>query len=89
MQDKCSFATAGAFGMAALAGLLAATDPAAAQSYPTRSVRVVLPFPAGGGGDLIGRRVAQKLSAALGQPVVVDNRAGASGNIAAGREAAV
>jgi tripartite-type tricarboxylate transporter receptor subunit TctC len=54
-----------------------------AQPYPNRTVRVVLPFPAGGGSDLIGRLVAQKLSGALGQPVVVDNRAGASGNIAA------
>ncbi len=63
-----------------LAGFAA---PALAQEYPARQVRVVLPFPAGGGSDIIARVVAQKLTASLGQPVVVDNRAGASGNIAA------
>lgn len=68
--------------LAMMAGCLIA-GTAWPQDYPTRSVRIVLPFPAGGGSDIIGRLVAQKLSAALGQPVVVDNRAGASGNIAA------
>ncbi len=53
------------------------------QDYPVRAIRMVVPFPAGGGSDLIARVTAQKLSGALGQPVVVDNRAGASGNIAA------
>jgi tripartite-type tricarboxylate transporter receptor subunit TctC len=53
------------------------------QEYPTKPVRLILPFPAGGGSDLIARVVAQKLTAALGQSVLVDNRAGASGNIAA------
>jgi tripartite-type tricarboxylate transporter receptor subunit TctC len=56
--------------------------PALAQEYPTKQIRVVLPFPAGGGSDIIARVVAQKLTGSLGQPVVVDNRAGASGNIA-------
>src|SRR5690349_15572346 len=63
-----------------LAGVMA---PAWAQDYPSKQIRVVLPFPAGGGSDLIARVVAQKLTGSLGQPVVVDNRAGASGNIAA------
>ena len=53
-----------------------------AQEYPAKQIRVVLPFPAGGGSDIIARVVAQKLTASLGQSVVVDNRAGASGNIA-------
>lgn len=57
--------------------------PAAAQQFPVRSIRMVLPFPAGGGSDLVARIIAQKFSQQLGQQVVVDNRAGASGNIAA------
>ncbi len=62
---------------------MAAALPATAQEYPTRAVRMVLPFPAGGGSDLVARIIAQKFSQQLGQQVVVDNRAGASGNIAA------
>jgi tripartite-type tricarboxylate transporter receptor subunit TctC len=67
--------------MVALACLSASA--ALAQDYPAKQVRLVLPFPAGGGSDIIARVVAQKLTASLGQPVIVDNRAGASGNIAA------
>ncbi|HTD90339.1 MAG TPA: tripartite tricarboxylate transporter substrate binding protein [Burkholderiales bacterium] len=63
--------------------MIQALPPVPAQDYPVRSVRMVLPFPAGGGSDLIARVTAQKLSSQLGQQVVVDNRAGASGNIAA------
>jgi tripartite-type tricarboxylate transporter receptor subunit TctC len=65
----------------ALAGVVAA--PVFAQEFPARSIRMVLPFPAGGGSDLVARIVAQKYAQQLGQQVVVDNRAGASGNIAA------
>jgi len=56
--------------------------PAWSQDYPLKGVRLVIPFPPGGGSDTVARVLAQRLSAALGQPVVADNRAGASGNIA-------
>jgi tripartite-type tricarboxylate transporter receptor subunit TctC len=69
------------FALAAVLACLSAL-PALAQEYPAKQIRVVLPFPAGGGSDIIARVVAQKLTVSLGQPVVVDNRAGASGNIA-------
>ena len=51
------------------------------QLYPNRPVRVVMPFPPGGGTDIIGRIVAHGLAKAMGQPFVVDNRAGAGGTI--------
>ena len=54
---------------------------AAAQAWPTKSIRLVVNFAAGGSTDVIARSMAQGLAAALGQPVIVDNRVGASGNI--------
>ena len=52
---------------------------AQAQDYPTRTVTLVVPYPPGGGVDAMARVVAERLSAALGQQVVVDNRGGGSG----------
>ncbi len=64
------------------AAWLAAALPLHAQSYPTRPIRLIIPLPPGGGADFIGRVVGQKLSEQFGQPVVADNRGGASGAIA-------
>lgn len=59
-----------------------ASGRAFAQSYPDRPIRMLVPFAAGGTADLVGRTVGKQLSAALGQPVVIDNRTGAGGVIA-------
>ena len=74
-----------------LAGLLACalaavvifgtSQPAAAQDYPTRPITLIVPYPAGGGVDVMGRLVGQKLSVTLGQQVVIENRGGAGGMI--------
>ena len=63
--------------------LLAASAGAAAQNYPERPVRVLIAFPAGGTIDTLGRIIAQKLTEAWGQNVVIENRPGAGGNIGA------
>ena len=66
---------------AALATALCFGGLAGAQTYPAGPVRIVVPFPAGGGVDTAGRLIGQKLAEALGKPVVIDNRAGANGMI--------
>ncbi|HKU47240.1 MAG TPA: tripartite tricarboxylate transporter substrate binding protein [Burkholderiales bacterium] len=65
----------------ALALLLALSSLAHAQPWPSRPVRIVVPFPPGGGIDVAVRIVGERLTSALGQPVVIDNRAGAGGVI--------
>lgn len=65
----------------ALAALLLFAAAAAAQPYPAETVRLVVPFPAGGGIDAMARILAQKLSEPFGKPVIVDNRAGGNGLI--------
>jgi tripartite-type tricarboxylate transporter receptor subunit TctC len=67
----------------ALALLAACTGAAAAQSYPSRPIRLVIPFPPGGTNELLGRVISTKLQERWGQPVVMENRPGAGGNIGA------
>ncbi|HEV7618968.1 MAG TPA: tripartite tricarboxylate transporter substrate binding protein [Burkholderiaceae bacterium] len=62
--------------------MLAATG-ASAQTYPTKPVKIIVPFPPGGSVDMVARMVGKKLADTLGQPFFIDNRAGASGNIGA------
>jgi tripartite-type tricarboxylate transporter receptor subunit TctC len=61
-----------------LPGLVTAQD-----AYPSRPVRFILPFPPGGPTDILGRLIAERLTAQLGQPVVIENRGGAGGNVGA------
>ena len=65
----------------AIALLVCACGTALAQVYPSRPLRLIVPFPAGGSTDLIGRTLAKKMTEGLGQQVLVENRAGAGGTI--------
>jgi tripartite-type tricarboxylate transporter receptor subunit TctC len=67
--------------IAALLAAVTAAPAAGAQAYPARPIRFIVPFPPGGGNDIVGRIVAQRLNETLGVPVVVDNRGGAGGTI--------
>ena len=74
MLDRRSF-------VAGLAGTLAFKQDAWAQGYPVKPIHLIVTFPSGAGSDAVGRQVAERLSKRLGQPVVVENRVGAGGNI--------
>lgn len=71
-----------AFVLASLAPAIAQTN-AEATTYPERAIRMIVPFAPGGASDIAARVVGEKLAQAVGQPVVIDNRPGAGGNIAA------
>ena len=77
------------FAGAVCAALAFAAGPVAAQAqtYPDHAVRIIVPFAAGGGSDIVGRAIAQKLQDKFGQPFVVENRTGAGGSIGANQVA--
>jgi tripartite-type tricarboxylate transporter receptor subunit TctC len=72
---------------AAAAALAAGARFAGAQSYPTRPITMIVPFPAGGATDTLARLLSEPLRASLGQPVIIENVAGAAGSIGVGRAA--
>jgi tripartite-type tricarboxylate transporter receptor subunit TctC len=61
--------------------LVALSCPADAQDYPTKPIKFIVPYPPGGGTDVVARIVNEPLATALGQPIVIDNRGGAAGNL--------
>src|SRR3979409_126433 len=69
----------------ALAAVLAGITSAGAQVYPSRPITLIVPFPPGGSTDLIGRIMAERLRAILGQPGIIENVGGAGGSIGVGR----
>ena len=78
-MNLTKFSAALCGGVLALGAL---AEPVCAQGYPTRPIKLLVPFTPGGGTDLLARVVAQKMSESLGQPIVVDNRPGANTLIA-------
>ncbi len=66
---------------AAVTLLMALGSPAFAQPYPSKPIRLILPYPPGGGTDIVARTLAQRVSTSMGQQMVVENRGGAGGNI--------
>jgi tripartite-type tricarboxylate transporter receptor subunit TctC len=73
----------GAAGLCLVAAVCSGSMPArAADAYPTKFIRLILPFPPGGGADTLSRILGKKMGEAMGQSIVIDNRPGAAGNIA-------
>ncbi len=73
----------GSYPVLVLLGALLGAGVAQAQGYPARTIRWIVPWPPGGGADVLSRMLGPKLSEALGQQIVIDNRGGAAGNIGA------
>src|SRR5437660_9742354 len=66
-----------------IAASLVVSAVSSAQTYPSKPVRIIVPYPAGGTSDILARTIGQRLSESLGQPVVVENKPGANGNVGA------
>src|SRR6476659_9014957 len=65
------------------AALLLCAPPAFAQTYPSKPIRLIVPYPAGGGTDFFARLVGQKMAELIGQPVIIENKPGAATNLGA------
>jgi tripartite-type tricarboxylate transporter receptor subunit TctC len=74
-------------GLAAALAILAGIAAAAAQTYPSRPITLIVPFPAGGSTDAVGRILVERMRTSLGQPIVIENVGGAGGSIGVGRVA--
>jgi tripartite-type tricarboxylate transporter receptor subunit TctC len=83
LKNRAAFVRRSGWALLALMSGAAAATGAQAQEYPTRTVRIIVPFPPGGTADVMPRILADWLSRKWGQPVVIDNRAGAGGNVGA------
>jgi len=84
MKPMLHYARHAGIALTAVALALTACGAWAQAGYPNRPIRIIVPWPAGGGVDVVTRTVAEKMSASLGQQVIIDNRPGATGNIGAG-----
>ncbi len=67
----------------AMAAVILAAGPVAAAAYPDRTIRLVVPFPAGGGADTLARIIMPRVAQSIGAPIIIDNRPGAGGNVGA------
>ncbi|MGC2216219.1 MAG: tripartite tricarboxylate transporter substrate-binding protein, partial [Pseudolabrys sp.] len=76
-----------ALALIALAGIACVQAQAQTQSYPSRQITLIVPFPPGGSTDVAARILAERMRAPLGQPVIIENVGGAGGSIAVGRGA--
>jgi tripartite-type tricarboxylate transporter receptor subunit TctC len=72
---------------AVVVALPAVSRIARAQGYPSRPITMIVPFPPGGGTDVVGRLLAERMRVSLGQPVIIENVGGANGSIGVGRAA--
>lgn len=81
MKLTASIAFAAALAALSLSSSVLFSSPASAQGYPTKTVRVVVPYSTGTPPDIVTRLVADRMTAGLGQPVLVDNRPGAIGTV--------
>src|SRR5437762_7846671 len=66
-----------------IAALLAVSTGSFAQTYPSKPIHIIVPYPAGGTSDILARTIGQRLSESLGQPIIVENKPGANGNVGA------